>query len=80
MQRTQLVGLLLWRVGLIVAGGWAGFEVARSLLRFVDFPAQIEIGLGLGFVGFAFVMLSLILERIADRRLEGDLSDGGPSQ
>lgn len=74
VKSAQLVGLLLWRGGLLLIGAWALFEAARWFLRFVDLPLQLEIGLGLLIAGCALVVLSVILERIQDRRGEGDLS------
>ncbi len=49
------------------------FEAARWLLRFVDLPLQLEIGLGFLLAGVALVILSLILERVQDYHAEGDL-------
>jgi hypothetical protein len=72
-QGVQLAGLLLWRAGLILAGATAAFRVARFLLRFIDLPTQIEIGVALFIVGVGCVGLSLVMERIVDYRSEEDL-------
>lgn len=73
MRPIHLLGLLLWRGGLLLAGGWVLYEAARLLLRFIRLPAQLEIGLGLLVAGLAMVLLSLILERIQDIRAEREL-------
>ena len=73
MRRTHLIGLALWRGGLLLVGGTLLYEGARRVLWFVDLPAQVEFGVGLGLAGLALVMLSLVLERVRDARREGDL-------
>jgi len=75
MRRIQLIGLLLWRGGLLVAAATALFETSRLLLRFVDLPVQLEIGFGLGAAGAVLVIASFVLERIQDHRAEGDLRE-----
>ena len=70
----QLVGLLLWRAGLLLAAATALYRTARFLLRFIELPLQLEIGVALIAVGAAFVMISLLMERWNDYRAEGDLS------
>ena len=72
-QSIQIAGLLLWRMGLLLAGSTGVYRVARFLLQFVELPIQLEIGLGLVFSGAVFFMASLILERIVDAKTEGDL-------
>lgn len=71
---SQLAGLLLWRIGLAIAGATALYRTARLLLEFIELPLQIEIGAGLLFCGAVLVMVSLVWERIADWRREGDLT------
>ena len=75
MNKTQVVGALLWRGGLLLAAAAALFESARWILRVVDIPRQLEIGFGLLLSGFVLVMVSLIVERIKDSRLESDLRE-----
>ncbi len=75
MNKTQVVGALLWRGGLLLAAAAALFESARWILRVVDIPPQLEIGFGLLLSGFVLVMVSLIVERIKDSRLESDLRE-----
>jgi hypothetical protein len=75
VNKTQVVGALLWRGGLLLAAAAALFESARWILRVVDIPRQLEIGFGLLLSGFVLVMVSLIVERIKDSRLESDLRE-----
>jgi hypothetical protein len=75
VNKTQVVGALLWRGGLLLAAAAALFESARWILRVVDIPPQLEIGFGLLLSGFVLVMVSLIVERIKDSRLESDLRE-----
>ena len=70
----QIVGLLMWRFGLLLAGTTGLYRVSRLLLQFVELPTQLEIGAGVGLTGFGLVIASLIMERIDDIRQEGDLS------
>ena len=63
----------MWRGGLLLVGASVLFEAAKRVLRFVQLPAQLELGFGLVLTGFVLVVLSLILERIQDSRNEGDL-------
>ena len=70
MRTTQLIGLILWRGGLLIIGAAALIETMRWILRFWTMPLQIEIGLGLLLSGAALVILSLVLERIHDIQAE----------
>ena len=70
MKRIQVVGLLLWRGGLLLSSSWGLFRGARyALSRFV-LPLQLEIGAACVLAGLGLVMLSLILERMQDARAE----------
>lgn len=71
MRPVHLIGLFLWRGGLLLAAAAVLFEAARWALRFVQPPLEIEIGLGLLLAGLGLVLLSLILERARDGRAEG---------
>ena len=75
MRRIHIVGLLLWRGGLLLVVAVALFEVARWVLRFVDLPAQLEIGSGLMLAGLVLVFVSLVIERARDYRTEGHLRE-----
>ncbi len=73
MRRGQWIGLVLWRGGLLLAVAWGLYETVRAILRFIDVPSEVEIGLGLILAGLVLLMVSLVAERIRDRRAEGDL-------
>jgi hypothetical protein len=75
MRPIHLFGLLLWRGGLLLVGAFLLYEGARWLLMFVDLPEQLTVGLGLALAGVVMVFISLIIERIRDARLEGDLKE-----
>jgi hypothetical protein len=70
-----MVGALLWRGGTLLAAVAALFESTRWLLRLVDVPTQLELGLGLLLSGFVLVLVSLIVERIADYRAESEFPE-----
>jgi len=75
VNKTQVVGALLWRGGTLVVVVAALFESARWILRLVDVPPEMQIGLGLLIAGFVLVLVSLIVERIQDFRVESDLRE-----
>ena len=70
---SQLVGLVLWRAGVLLLGSYSFFRVARLALRYIDLPLQIEIGLGLALTGAALVLASFVTERVRDARAEREL-------
>ncbi|MAB80094.1 MAG: hypothetical protein CMJ89_12150 [Planctomycetes bacterium] len=74
LARTQLVGFVLWRSGLVLVAGYSFFRIARWVVSFVELPTQLEIGGALLLAGVGFFLASLIAERIQDARSEGDLS------
>ena len=77
MRRFHLLGLILWRGGLVLVAGYALLEAIRWILRFYDIPALVEVGLGLTLAGLVFVLVSLVLERIGDARAERQLGRPG---
>lgn len=70
MRTIQLIGFILWRLGLLIIGAAALIEALRWILRLWIMPLQIEIGLGLLLSGAILVILSLVMERIRDIRAE----------
>ena len=70
-----MVGALLWRGGAILAAVAALFESVRWILRLVDVPAEMRIGLGLLIAGLVLVLVSLIVERVQDLRMENELRE-----
>ena len=73
MRPVHLIGVLLWRGGILLASATALIQAARWILRFADPPAQVEIGLGLVIAGIVLVFLSIIIERVQDCRAEKEL-------
>ena len=75
MRSTHLIGLFLWRGGLLLAGAAAAYETARLLLRLIDVPAELTVGLALLLAGFVFLLGSLVAERQQDAKLEQGLTE-----
>jgi len=73
--RTQLVGFLFWRCGLLLVAGYTTLRIARLALQHVDLPPQLDVGLGLTIAGAALVLGSLVAERVVDARAEEGLAD-----
>ena len=61
-----LVGLMLWRGGLLLAAAVAAYEMARAFLAFFDLPEALKLGGGLALSGLLLVLASLILENRQD--------------
>lgn len=64
----HLVGLMLWRGGLMLAAAVAAYEVARIILAFLKVPEALKLGAGLVLSGLLLVFVSLILENRQDAR------------
>ena len=64
----HLVGLILWRGGVLLAATVAAYEVARVVLTFLDLPDALKLGGGLALSGLFLVLASLILENRQDAR------------
>ena len=75
MRRSHLLGLFLWRTGLLLVASYAVIRGVRLLWRHVDLPAQIDWGLSFAAAGALLVGASLVAERIHDRRAEGGLDE-----
>ncbi|MHC5064229.1 MAG: hypothetical protein ACYTG5_09665 [Planctomycetota bacterium] len=75
MRKSQMIGLILWRGGLLFVAAALLYEGARWALFFLDIPDQIKVGLGLAIAGAILVVLSFIAERIVDARAEGELRE-----
>lgn len=74
MRRSQLAGLVVWRLGLLIVAAYGFFRTARRILAFIEIPLQLEIGGGLILAGFGLVIVSLILERLRDYRQEKEVA------
>jgi hypothetical protein len=75
MRGLQLIGLLLWRGGVLLIVVTAVVLGLRALLAVWSPPVLVEVGLLLVLGGIVLVMISLILERVQDVRAER--SNGG---
>ena len=73
MRRSQAIGVLLWRGGLLVVAITAAVEFVRALVRHYDLPLQVELGTSLVGGGVLLILGSMVMERIADAKREGDL-------
>ena len=71
----QTVGLMMWRGGLLFVAGYSLWRGARVVVRHLEIAVQLEVGLSLALTGLILVFASLIMERMRERRREGDLSD-----
>ena len=70
MRRTQMLGMLLWRGGLLLVASYSFFRIARLVLTYADIPTELEIGIGLALAGAGMVLASLVMERVEDARAE----------
>ena len=70
-----MAGVVLWRGGLAFVAGYAFYLGSWRLIRMLDWPAQVTVGLALALAGFGLVMISLIGERVQAARHEGNLLD-----
>lgn len=75
VERWRMAGVVLWRGGLAFVAGYTFYLGSWRLIRLLDWPAQITVGLALALAGLGLVMVSLILERMRAVRMEGDLLD-----
>lgn len=64
MKWTHLLGLALWRGGVLLVGGYLAYQVLRVVLTITD--AQLEIAVAVFLTGLVMVFLSLVVERIED--------------
>ena len=75
MKRSQLLGLFLWRAGLLLVGSYAVVRGVRIAWRHVDLPAQLDWGLSFLAAGALLVAGSVVAERVQDYRREGPLGE-----
>ena len=70
-KRVNIVGLVLWRGGILLVAAYLGYWALRAVLQITD--AQLEFAVAVFLVGLLLVFLSVIIERIVDARTERDL-------
>ena len=68
MKKSQILGLVLWRAGILIVGGYSVFLALRYILRIAD--SVLEIGVSLVLAGALFVLVSVVREQIEDARRE----------
>ena len=68
MTTLHVVGVVLWRGGLLLVGGYVAFAVLRVILSITDI--QLEIAVAILLAGLLLVFLSVLGERIVDAREE----------
>lgn len=74
--RSTTFGWVLWRGGLWFCGLYIGWEATIRTWRFLlslQLPGPVLIGIVMMLIGLILVMASLILERMKDAKMEGDL-------
>ena len=65
---VTMVGLVLWRGGVVLVVGYVGYFGLRALLTITD--AQLELAVAVLLTGVIFVFASVVGERLEDRRRE----------
>jgi hypothetical protein len=75
IERWRMVGVVLWRGGLAFVVAYSFYLGSWRLIRLLDWPAQITVGLAVALAGLGLVMVSLILERVRAAKTEGHLLD-----
>lgn len=75
VERWRMVGVVLWRGGLAFVAAYTFYWGSWRLIRMLDWPAQITVGLAVASAGLGLVMVSLVMERVRAARTEGDLLD-----
>ena len=76
MKRSHLVGVILWRGGILLILTYVAYMARRTALALAD--PQLEFAVAIGLTGVLLIFVSLIMERVADAAAEGELAgDGG---
>jgi hypothetical protein len=68
MKWIHLVGLVLWRGGVLLVGGYLAYQVLRLVLTITD--PQLETAVAIFLTGLVMVALSVLIEQILDSRKE----------
>lgn len=66
MKPEQVVGLVLWRGGILLAVGYVAYWGLRSILSITD--AQLEFSVAILLTGVVLLFASVVAEQIADAR------------
>ncbi len=73
MKNTHFAGLILWRGGVVLVGGYLAYQALRALLSFTD--PRLELAIAVLMTGVLFVFASVLAERIRDARAERSQSE-----
>ena len=68
MKKTQTLGLILWRAGILITTGYFLSLALRLILQITD--PILEVGVSLVLAGALFVLVSVVREQIEDARRE----------
>ncbi len=68
MKKTQTLGLILWRAGILIVAAYFLFLALRFILRITD--PVLETAVTLLLAGALFVLVSVVREQIEDARGE----------
>lgn len=68
MRGIHLLGLILWRGGTLLVGGYLAFQLLKQVLTFTD--TQLETAVAIFLTGLIMVFLSILIEQIQDSRKE----------
>ena len=68
MKKTQTLGLILWRAGILLVASYFLFLALRLILQITD--PVLEVGVTLVLAGALFVLVSVVREQIEDARRE----------
>jgi hypothetical protein len=71
VKKAQVLGLVLWRGGLLLVGASALYHGARLVLRFVDLPVALEVAGSLVLAGLLLVLVSMVMENLEESRRGG---------
>jgi len=75
IDRWRIIGVVMWRGGLVFAAAYTFYWGSWQLIRQLEWPLQITLGLAVALTGLGLVMVSLVLERMRAARMEGNLLD-----
>jgi len=68
VKTIQVLGLVLWRGGLLLAAASVAFYVVRQALQFVDMPVALQVAGSLILAGVILVLASMVMENVEESR------------
>lgn len=68
MKKTHRLGLGLWRGGLLLVVGYVAYDRIRAVLAIAD--DELEFAVSIFLVGLLFVLISVVMEQVADARAQ----------